>query len=40
MLQWRVDHHVTVAGTFTVNDDSLTPYVLDVEKVSNITQKK
>lgn len=37
---WKMHGYATVAGIFTVNDSPLTPYVLDVKKVSDVTKKR
>lgn len=38
--RWKMHGYATVAGTFTINHSPLLPYVLNVEKVSNVTQKR
>ena len=37
---WKMQGYATVAGTFTVNNSPLTPYVLDVQKVSDVTKTR
>ena len=35
---WKMHGFATVSGTFAVTDSPLTPFVLNVERVSNVTQ--
>ena len=36
--QWKMHGFATVAGTFIVSDSPLTPYLLNVERVTNVTE--
>lgn len=35
---WQMHGFATVSGTFTVTDSPLTPFILNVERVSNVAQ--
>lgn len=37
---WKMHGYATVSGIFTISDSPLTPYVLDVKEVSNVTKKR